>query len=366
MVQLDASSEDFSPLCCCEYYDRHNQRYHILGCCCNCVAFDEACDRFICCRQVPNNVKREMLLTFQDRLRIPCRGGAKQVSLGAIVPIFAIPIVLGLSALNLYTLVILNVTTLFSTGYFFVRIRRTNTRTKLFFVWILASVVYLLVLFEFTVPLLEILPEENGLLFLLVTLSLYCIYKVKRLSRDSILVPQDPEKDISNSNGTEATTVLIENEESDDSDRLTNRQMHNCAVCQAVTTGFDHHSFVLDCCISKSNHKYYFFGLLFGICALLLGSNLTLTSVCHPFLLFRIAGVHVLLPDDCTEVFDQYEMGLSFVLSLYSLVIAALATTEFTIQVYAISKGISLNDWKKGRKTGNRKSICMNWRSFLC
>lgn len=32
-------------LCCCEYIDRDNERNHILGCCCNCVDFDQAADR---------------------------------------------------------------------------------------------------------------------------------------------------------------------------------------------------------------------------------------------------------------------------------------------------------------------------------
>lgn len=39
---------DTDPLCCCEYFDRNDERNHILACCCNCVDFDESCDRFVC------------------------------------------------------------------------------------------------------------------------------------------------------------------------------------------------------------------------------------------------------------------------------------------------------------------------------
>jgi len=27
-------------LCCCEYIDRNNEKFHLLGCCCNCEDFD--------------------------------------------------------------------------------------------------------------------------------------------------------------------------------------------------------------------------------------------------------------------------------------------------------------------------------------
>lgn len=37
--------EDLDPLCCCEYVDLNSERNHILGCCCNCVDLDLACER---------------------------------------------------------------------------------------------------------------------------------------------------------------------------------------------------------------------------------------------------------------------------------------------------------------------------------
>lgn len=38
--------EKLDPLCCCEYFDRDNERNHLLGCCCNCIDFDIACERY--------------------------------------------------------------------------------------------------------------------------------------------------------------------------------------------------------------------------------------------------------------------------------------------------------------------------------
>jgi palmitoyltransferase len=34
---------------------------------------------------------------------------------------------------------------------------------------------------------------------------------------------------------------------------------------------------------------------------------LSLTSICHPFLVFRVIGINVLLPDDCGDVFHETE-----------------------------------------------------------
>lgn len=39
------SYDDPDPLCCCEYFDRNNERNHILACFCNCVEFDSLFDR---------------------------------------------------------------------------------------------------------------------------------------------------------------------------------------------------------------------------------------------------------------------------------------------------------------------------------
>jgi palmitoyltransferase len=37
--------DEIEPLCCCEYYDRTNERNHILACCCNCIDLDEFVER---------------------------------------------------------------------------------------------------------------------------------------------------------------------------------------------------------------------------------------------------------------------------------------------------------------------------------
>lgn len=66
-------------------------------------------------------------------------------------------------------------------------------------------------------------------------------------------------------------------------------------------------------------------------------SNLVVTTVCHPFPVFRIFNIEILMPDDCSDVYDQYELALCFVGALYALVLAVFLLAKF-IQEVLISK----------------------------
>lgn len=81
----------------------------------------------------------------------------------------------------------------------------------------------------------------------------------------------------------------------------------HCQTCEQCIAKRDHHSVWLDCCIGESNHKYFLLGCLLAMFALLFGANLSMTSICHPFFVVRIFSIGILLPDDCSDVFDQYE-----------------------------------------------------------
>lgn len=84
------------------------------------------------------------------------------------------------------------------------------------------------------------------------------------------------------------------------------RSFH-CVYCQTCIVRKDHHSVLLDCCIGQHNYRLYFVGGMFGMAALVMAANLALTSICHPFKVGHVFGVVVFLPDDCSEVYDQWE-----------------------------------------------------------
>lgn len=114
---------------------------------------------------------------------------------------------------------------------------------------------------------------------------------------------------------TAADTETEDDDESTDLDpnmcprcrKYTPPRTFHCGACQVCVQRMDHHNVWLDCCIGQSNYRLYFLGGLFGICACALGANLALTSICHPFLVWSILGIYVFLPDDCSEVYEQYE-----------------------------------------------------------
>lgn len=109
--------------------------------------------------------------------------------------------------------------------------------------------------------------------------------------------------------------------ESDDSDyRMSSRKnacpkcrkyipprAYHCTICQQCISKRDHHSIFLDCCIGESNHRLFLLSCGLGTFSLFFGANLSLTSICHPFFVFRLFSINVLMPDDCSEVYDQYE-----------------------------------------------------------
>ncbi|XP_055837323.1 palmitoyltransferase ZDHHC23-B [Episyrphus balteatus] len=373
--QTDSIGDDIDPLCCCEYFNRNDERYHILECCCNCTDFDQVFDRLICCKKVDPKHSTGMLLTFQDRLRVPWQGGAKQISLDAIVPMLVIPLVIGIAAINSETALIMCIATTLLLGYCYYYLRRTVPRTRFFVMWTFWSVFYLIILFEFTVPMMELLPEENFFLVLLASVTMFCFYRVKtRANLNHVpvsIVSEDELPDITE----EQTSLLIDNSESDEGDhhhpnvcqvchKYVQPRTFHCTICQACVERHDHHSYWLDCCVGDKNHLYYFLGLLFANCALLFGANLATTAVCHPVLVFKFMGVPVLVPDDCNDVFDDYETSLAFIMAIYALIMNFFVLIALIMQMYLISKGITLSEWRRGQ-SGNRRSILNNLKCFF-
>ncbi|KAL9890115.1 palmitoyltransferase ZDHHC23-B [Glossina fuscipes] len=328
-----------------------------------------------------------MLLTFQDRLRIPWRGGAKQVALDVWFSALMVALVLGIAAINVYTAVIMFLASLIFIGYGYYYVRRSLIRTRIFAFWLVWSVAYMSVLMEFAVPLLEFLPEEHLILVILSCISAYCFWTTYRRSQLNFVmqssVTEDELPDITEVTAAEeeeaeaaaAHTALLM--ESIDSSTAVDSSMCNtchkyvpartvhCQVCGACILRRDHHSYWLNCCIGQWNHMYYLLGLIFGILALLLCANLTLTAVCHPFLVVRLFGVAVMLPDDCTEVFDEYTLSLSFIVALYALLMTCYMLVALVKQICKISRNSNTASGRRNHANGTLTKWLSNWKAFL-
>ncbi|XP_075146794.1 zinc finger DHHC-type palmitoyltransferase GABPI isoform X2 [Haematobia irritans] len=306
-----------------------------------------------------------MLLTFQDRLRIPWRGGAKQISMESIIPGAVLPLVMGLAALNEITCYIMLGSTIVFLGYGHQYIKRNHVKTKFFFMWLVWSVIYMIACLQFAVPLLELLPEENWFLVIMGCFSGYMFWLTRKHACACHDLPSRTDDDLADITEATAaeeeeeaaahTALLIDNDSPVHSqkNRLNSHQTNmchvcrkyvaartiHCHVCNACVMMQSHHSYWLNCCVGQYNLRYYNTGLVSGILALFFGVYLTLTAICHPLLIGRIWNIPVTFPDDCSEVFDEYTLGLSYVLSLYAIIIIIYQLFNLLWQVLKCTRG---------------------------
>ncbi|CAH0555689.1 unnamed protein product [Brassicogethes aeneus] len=339
------------PLCCCEYYDINNERNHILACLCNCVDLDEAFDNLVSGKRVTDHNKRAVMDTIQDRLRIPWRGGAKQISIDAILPIFILPVILLIAANSLWWTIFSFTTMLVFLGLLFRFLIRNLPYTKFFLMWTITTTVVLYCIFEFIViPFLEILLEENIALSLFIFGYVMSAYKCK----------------------VNANQLGVEESEAENGYGKYSNKLDNCLICNKGIPDKDHHCIWLDCCIGKHNQCWFILSITCASVSLFYSSNLTLTSVCHPFTLYKT----ILLPDDCSDVYHQFELGLSFVAALYSIFIAVCLLILLFQQILFVSIGISPKEWRKFSKLSklfcgltayrpNSKGLIRNWLRII-
>ncbi|XP_033313042.1 palmitoyltransferase ZDHHC23 isoform X2 [Bombus vosnesenskii] len=236
-------------------------------------------------------------MTMWERLRNPCgwRAGAKQISVDAMIPIFAVPTLAVIAAQTVLCTIIIFVATPILVYYLHHNFLRFLLRTKFFLMWTITSVVMLMLIFEISVvPLLEILLEENLVFIMCVVGGIWCGY-MTRLNADSATQEGSLTQGLELGEGSGELCITCR--------RRTPPKAHHCRMCQTCILNREYHCKWLDCCIGSSNLRWYLGCLFFSAIAFIYGSNLTMTSVCHPFILIGT----VLLPDDCSDVYHQLE-----------------------------------------------------------
>lgn len=119
---------------------------------------------------------KRTLSKIGDRIRI--LSGIRQFSIDAILPIIILPISFGVAAINFYFLILICILMPLLLGLAQWHRKMLAPRTKFFFMWILSSGIYLWCLFEMTVPVMELLPEENFIFITSMFGAAFCFYKV--------------------------------------------------------------------------------------------------------------------------------------------------------------------------------------------
>ncbi|XP_076340252.1 palmitoyltransferase ZDHHC23-B-like isoform X4 [Tachypleus tridentatus] len=118
----------------------------------------------------------------------------------------------------------------------------------------------------------------------------------------------------------------------------------------------------LNCCIGAKNHRYFIIGLFALIIACCYGANLTLTTICHPKLMWGT----ILLPDNCNDVYGDIHIAICFVSAIYALLIAALAFLVVCFQLWLICCNTTLQEWRKGYVHHNSQGYISNCWRFWC
>lgn len=286
------------PLCLCEYYNKNNQRVHLLMCCCNCEAVDSLCTSILCCSSRSDNQEEtelkttnkylncfrarrdliyESLADIGDRLRYPMFGGAQKFDVDFIISIVSILIYLLFGTINfifsLFSIVLLP--TLIFIRFFITRLssnrleavssttmlasrakmnqeNKPKIRIAYFMIsncLLISFLLFNLVLHDEFSPVMTDLEKITMNFFLISAIITHFCLKY------------------SNPGYVETNQKLSEPDDSNNHCNKCNikRDQTNwvghCPVCKHCVLGRDHHCFYLDVCIGYLNHKLFLFYL---------------------------------------------------------------------------------------------------------
>lgn len=293
-----------NPLCLCEYYNKNNQRVHLLMCCCNCEAFDTLCTSLLCCddantdhiNKLPDPKRSrlgnfihskkylvlEVLNDVHDRLRLPYPGGAIKINpdfiislvglffyvvfgtinfLSSILTIFIVPMLIYLRFISL-RISLANSSSSSSGPSMIGIVNKNNSQSskvqiKLAFYMILNCFVILFIWYlnGFAYELKSVMSDLENLLIqgcLLVSI-LFLIYlkrsnpgRAKPLNLDAAYIKNDSTIFCSKCN------LMKDSQETG-----------HCPVCEKCIFKRDHHCFWIDNCVGYLNHKAFVFFLVF-------------------------------------------------------------------------------------------------------
>lgn len=124
---------------------------------------------------------RKLIIRIKDRIRM--LGGVRKISIDAILPIILLPLMFCIAAINFYFMITICIVMPLFLGYAQWLRESFAPKTKFFFMWTVWSGICLWTLFEMTVPLMELLPEENFIFITTMFAAAICFYKVSIIKK---------------------------------------------------------------------------------------------------------------------------------------------------------------------------------------
>ncbi|XP_045768309.1 palmitoyltransferase ZDHHC23-A [Maniola jurtina] len=218
----------------------------------------------------------------------------KKVDLDALLPFVILPLLLVTATISRSVTIVVMILIGMGATYAQSRPRHKN-RSPFFYSWTLSSGVCMFLVFELGIlRLLEITQLENFVFLLLLGSTCYFFYKMKAVA--------DFELATGTSKGKEYSPVLTSDS-------------YYCQICQLEVNERFFHSIWWDCCVLRPNYSYFLAGQVFAFATLLYGTNLGLTTVCQPFILYGT----ILMPEDCNDVYFDFNLAICFVACVYGL-----------------------------------------------
>lgn len=115
-----------------------------------------------------------------DRLRMQLKQLLQNIKIDSVLPIGLIFVVNFIAFINVECCIIVFLVLPVMVSSYYIYCAKKSARTHFFIVFAISSGLYLLGLFEFFVPLLELLPQENFIFISLIFISVSCFFKVSQ------------------------------------------------------------------------------------------------------------------------------------------------------------------------------------------
>ena len=247
-----------NPLCFCEYYNKNNERTHILFCCCNCEAFDQTCTYILCQRNRKESDKKgfmklidETLDDILDRIRIPSPNGAVKVNTDLLISLIAILLYISIGTINfVFSLItLIGIPTLLYIRYFQLRFYKSKSekpRNQIAYYMTLVSLITVYILYNLYLK-YEIYENYTNHNFLLILVILFHVYL--HYSNPGYLVSKNSQE--------ERTSRYCEKCQINKQVKIS-----HCPICEKCIFSRDHHCFWVDNCIGYLNHKIFLIYLI--------------------------------------------------------------------------------------------------------
>ncbi|XP_032514884.2 palmitoyltransferase ZDHHC23-A [Danaus plexippus] len=262
-------------------------------------------------------------MTIQDILPYGSnKSNSKKLDIDAILPFIILPLLLVICTLS--RLVTIIVMILIGMGALYAQSRpRNKNRSPFFYHWTISSGICMFLVFEFGIlSLLEITQLENLIFLVLLSSTCYFFYKMKAVA--------DFELATGGSKGKEYSPVLTSDS-------------YYCQICQIEVNERFFHSIWWDCCVLRPNYIYFLSGQIFSFATLLYGTNLGLTTVCQPYILYG----NILMPEDCNDVYYEFDLALCFVSCIYGLGYLLVTSLVLIRQILIYIPKYTEPQWKK-------------------